>query len=419
MTSPSRSVLTSSPGITIRSRPRASSTVSSAPPKTLWSVTAIAPRPSRLGVRHEVGRLDRAVVRVARVHVQVDDDQVAVRERLRLVPSCGSPAARRVGVEAIEPLGDVVERAAGDGRAPCERRPSLAPSRPRRSGAAPRPRARAGSRRPEGRRSRSPRPRPRHAGVQGRRARERRSPPCGGSAARASPVRPVRTWTRSRRRIGIDGRAASRAVRSTIASQPSRPAQRAQGGADDREPARRGLDHDAASLFAAGAKSSRSMPGRDDRECAGETLAGARRDLVVRREQGVDPREQTVALRLPRREPEAARGRRRSPRWSSPPRAARRTRGRERPGRSRGRRRSRRCGGPSRRSRGRRWGFRRRPRRDRDGTGQRDDAVEHARLQRSAAREEVGGAGRRREHDDRVTASRRASATPATCSFVS
>ena len=38
-------VLTSSPGMTMRSRPRASSTASSAPPKTLWSVTAIAPSP--------------------------------------------------------------------------------------------------------------------------------------------------------------------------------------------------------------------------------------------------------------------------------------------------------------------------------------------------------------------------------------
>ena len=46
ITSPWPSVLTSSPGMTIRSRSRASSTASSAPPKTLWSVTAIAPRPS-------------------------------------------------------------------------------------------------------------------------------------------------------------------------------------------------------------------------------------------------------------------------------------------------------------------------------------------------------------------------------------
>ena len=46
MTSPWLSVLTSSPGITISSRLRASSTVSRAPPKTLWSVTAIAPSPS-------------------------------------------------------------------------------------------------------------------------------------------------------------------------------------------------------------------------------------------------------------------------------------------------------------------------------------------------------------------------------------
>ncbi len=45
MTSPWSSVLTSSPGMTTRSRVRASSTASSAPPKTLWSVTAMPPSP--------------------------------------------------------------------------------------------------------------------------------------------------------------------------------------------------------------------------------------------------------------------------------------------------------------------------------------------------------------------------------------
>ena len=41
--------------------------------------------PFRLGMVDQRGRLDRAVVRVARVHVQVDDDPVAVGERLGLV----------------------------------------------------------------------------------------------------------------------------------------------------------------------------------------------------------------------------------------------------------------------------------------------------------------------------------------------
>ena len=45
ITSPWSAVFTSSPGITISRRPRARSTASSAPPKTLWSVTAIAPSP--------------------------------------------------------------------------------------------------------------------------------------------------------------------------------------------------------------------------------------------------------------------------------------------------------------------------------------------------------------------------------------
>src|SRR5438105_928380 len=46
ITSPWPAVLTSSPGTTTRSRPRASSRASSAPPRALWSVTAIAPSPS-------------------------------------------------------------------------------------------------------------------------------------------------------------------------------------------------------------------------------------------------------------------------------------------------------------------------------------------------------------------------------------
>src|SRR5439155_1702536 len=45
ITSPCSAVFTSSPGMTTSFRPRARSTASSAPPKTLWSVTAIAPRP--------------------------------------------------------------------------------------------------------------------------------------------------------------------------------------------------------------------------------------------------------------------------------------------------------------------------------------------------------------------------------------
>ena len=46
ITSPA-SVFTSSPGMTVSARPRASSTASWAPEKTLWSVTAIAPSPIR------------------------------------------------------------------------------------------------------------------------------------------------------------------------------------------------------------------------------------------------------------------------------------------------------------------------------------------------------------------------------------
>ena len=81
-------------------------------------------------------------------------------------------------------------------------------------------------------------------------------------------------------------------------------AQRAQGCADDGEPAGRGLDHDAARLRR-GCEQLGVEPRRDDGERPGEALpGGAGCDAVVRRDQAVDPREQTVPLRLAGREAE-------------------------------------------------------------------------------------------------------------------
>ena len=78
MTSPWSSVFTSSPGMTIRSRVLACSAASSAPPKTLWSVTAIAAEADRLGVVEQILGRDRAVVRPVGVHVEVDRDPVSI-----------------------------------------------------------------------------------------------------------------------------------------------------------------------------------------------------------------------------------------------------------------------------------------------------------------------------------------------------
>ena len=91
ITSPSCAVLTSSETITLI--PFARSRASSAPEISLWSVTAIAPRPAALGgvEQHVDGR--RAVGRVVGVHVQVAVDEVAPR-RAAVAIARRSPAAR-------------------------------------------------------------------------------------------------------------------------------------------------------------------------------------------------------------------------------------------------------------------------------------------------------------------------------------
>ena len=63
---------------------RAASTASRAPPKTLWSVTAMPPRPIPSACSTSSSGGDGAVVRPLRVHVEVDGDPLAVGERVVL-----------------------------------------------------------------------------------------------------------------------------------------------------------------------------------------------------------------------------------------------------------------------------------------------------------------------------------------------
>ena len=95
MTSPWSAVLTSSADDHLDADSAAFARASSAPEISLWSVTAIAPRPCVAGGRQQ--HLDRrgAVVRVVGVHVQVDVDQRARRPAARR--TSGSPVGRRGG----------------------------------------------------------------------------------------------------------------------------------------------------------------------------------------------------------------------------------------------------------------------------------------------------------------------------------
>ena len=142
---------------------------------------------------------------------------------------------------------------------------------------------------------------------------------------RASPLTAVRTWTRSRRPSGIEGRAARRAV-GTTASQlsRSRSARRAARTTD----ARRGLDHDDVGLRTRG-EPLQVDAGRDDRVAAGKPLGRPLRDVLAGRDQVVDPREQSVH-QVPSRWVAEAFGvdEGRCSRWSRP-RGGRRRRGPE------------------------------------------------------------------------------------------
>ena len=109
ITSPWPSVFTSSPGITIRSRP---SRVVDGLERAAEDVVVRdrdRAEPLRLGVVDELGGIGRAVVRPRRVHVQVGDDPRPVGERLRLAAPRAT-ARSRVSVELVELRGDGGER---------------------------------------------------------------------------------------------------------------------------------------------------------------------------------------------------------------------------------------------------------------------------------------------------------------------
>ena len=174
--------------------------------------------------------------------------------------------------------------------------------RPPRTAAAPRRRAPAGSRRPAGRRARSPRRRPR-----ARRRRERRRA-TGRRSLRAAGARLARRREpRSGRGRGRGGRAGSTGARPGgrcgAGSPPSRRGSGARGARRGRRADRRPTSRSRRASPSSRARSrSRSSPGGDDRRRRpGTALARARGDVVARREEPVDPREEPVALVAPRR----------------------------------------------------------------------------------------------------------------------
>ena len=267
-------VMTSSPGMTIRSRPRASSTASCAPAKTLWSVIAIAAEADRLGVVEEVGGRDGAVVRVIGVHVEVDDDQRPVGERLGR-RRAGAPAGDDAAVDlALERVGEGRERlalrlaAGGDGLL-------LAPglvlgeSRHRRGdqlGLARRRRADRSS-------GRLPRP-PRAAAGPSRRAprriRRRRRSRARGLRGRSHGPR----FTRPRSRAGRAGVRSARGCAGRRA--PSREARRARRSPPPRGPPRRGaIRARTASAPSPGLKRSVSTPSGIRRKSPGQRSCAA------------------------------------------------------------------------------------------------------------------------------------------------
>ena len=121
ITSPWSSVFISSPGITIEIAVRARARrASSAPPKTLWSVIAIAPSPSASAwsSRSSTASSSRATTRV---HVQVGDDPVAVARADPLSRRAGRRRPREALVERVELGGDVARSSRLGLRARCGR----------------------------------------------------------------------------------------------------------------------------------------------------------------------------------------------------------------------------------------------------------------------------------------------------------
>ena len=183
--------------MTTRSRPRASSTASCAPREDVVVGDRDRPEALRLRVVEQVGHRDGAIVRVVGVHVEVGQDQRAVRERLGGRAHQLPPAAEHGLVERLE----LVPRAAAlsasaDSRASV--RTAAAPvRRPRRAGRARRRRAPAARSRREGRRAALP-PRPPRRGS-------------GADHARAG-TKPAAPTRRRRPALAVEGGANGDAV---------------------------------------------------------------------------------------------------------------------------------------------------------------------------------------------------------------
>ena len=213
-------VFTSSPGMTTRSRSRAGSTASRAPPKTLWSVTAMPPRPDRLGVVEQILGRDRAVVRPVGVEVEVESDPLAIpRAGRRLAARTARRLRTRRRVDGIELGRDRLEALRLGALAGVEA--ASAPRRGRRQDARPRARPLTD---PSTGRPRRPPPRVRVV-----------SPPGAGTkiAAPASAPRSLRSsaWT-GRAREGGAGAVSpgeSRAASCGAAWPPSRARSRGAG----------------------------------------------------------------------------------------------------------------------------------------------------------------------------------------------
>ena len=233
------------------------------------------------------------------MHVEVGDDPVPVGERLRLVPSLRPPPTACVLVQAIEAFGDVVERGTGGRRPSCEGvlLARLLVLRELSSAAAAssgceetsggstiaQPAAAASSRRREAVRRRDDD----RGGPEDLRPRLARD---AGSHMDA-----VAQPDRDRRPRGEPGRPEDDRLPAVEA------AQRAQAARTTGSPPAE-VSITTQLVFVAGAKSSGSTPAGTTVNAPGKRSRAAGCDAVVRRDQAVDPREQTVPLRLAGRE---------------------------------------------------------------------------------------------------------------------
>ena len=264
----------------------ASSTASCAPANTLWSVTAIAPSPSASRMVEELGDGDRAVVRPARVHVQVGDDPVAVGERVGRAGSRGGAARatrRSARARAATASNDSPSARAGRALASRSRKPA---SSIRRATAAA---ASSGwSLTPGGSAIAHPTPSPRAGAERCHRARGRGSPPRARSGGpglgphERAHVHAVATA------CGIVG---ARRAASCGRARPPSPGARAARASPPRATASALARTSTAITFA----SARRVPGRCPRparrrDSHREALGRGRGDALRGREQRVDAR---------------------------------------------------------------------------------------------------------------------------------